>query len=78
MASSNGGRPMTRSVDVFFDLHLNKRLANNRDASDFRCHRAHLNITQIDCDFRRRDAHVAAPYRGHVLVLTTLVQELYA
>ena len=30
-------RPVTRSFDVFFDLHLNKRLSNdNRDAGDLR------------------------------------------
>ena len=45
--------------------------ANNRDAGDFRCHRAHYAITLMDRDFRRRDAHVAAPYWGHDLVLTT-------
>ena len=32
-------RPVTRSFDVFFDLHLNKRV-NNREAGDLRCHRA--------------------------------------
>ena len=24
-------RPVTRSFDAFFELHLNKRLSNNRD-----------------------------------------------
>ena len=46
-------------------------VANNQDADDFRCHRAHYDITLMDRDFRRRDAHVAAPYWGHDLVLTT-------
>ena len=45
--------------------------ANNRDAGDFRCHRAHYDTTLMDHDFRRPDAHVAAPYSGHDLVLTT-------
>ena len=63
-------RPVTLSVDVFFDLRLNKRYANDRDAGDFRCHRAHYDITIMDRDFRRRDTHVAAPHWGHVLVLT--------
>ena len=38
-------RPVTRSLDVFFDLRLNKRLGNNRDASDLRRHRAHYGVT---------------------------------
>ena len=29
-------RPGTRSFDVFFDLHLNNRLSNNREAGDLR------------------------------------------
>ena len=45
--------------------------ANNPDAGDFRCHCAHYDITLMDRDFRRRDAHVAAPCWGHDLVLTT-------
>ena len=45
--------------------------ANNRDAGDFRCHRTHYDITLMDRDFRRCDAHVAVPYWGHDLVLTT-------
>ena len=36
-------RPMTRSFDVFFDLRLNKRWVNNREAGDLRRHRAHCN-----------------------------------
>ena len=34
-------RPMTRSFDIFFDLRLNKRSSNNRDAGDLRRNRAH-------------------------------------
>ena len=34
-------RPVTRSFDVFFDLRLNKRMSNSRDAGDLRRHRAH-------------------------------------
>ena len=34
-------RPVARSFDVFFDLHLNKRLGNNREAGDLRRYRAH-------------------------------------
>ena len=38
-------RPVMRSFDVFFDLHLNERLANNREAGDLRRHRAHYDVT---------------------------------
>ena len=38
-------RTLTRSFDVFFDLRLNKRLFNNRDAGDLRRHRAHYDVT---------------------------------
>ena len=31
--------------DVFFDLRLNKRLSNNREAWDLRRHRAHFDVT---------------------------------
>ena len=34
-------RPVTRSFDVIFDLRLNKRWVNNREAGDLRRHRAH-------------------------------------
>ena len=37
-------RPVTWSFDVFFDLRLNKRLINNREAGDFRRHRAHYDV----------------------------------
>ena len=38
-------RLMTRSVDVFFDLRLNKRLStHNRKAGDLRCYRAHYDV----------------------------------
>ena len=40
-------RPVTRSFDVFFDLHPNKRLGwvNNGEAGDLRRHRAHYDVT---------------------------------
>ena len=38
-------RPVTRSFGVFFDLRLNKRLSNNRNAGDLRRHHAHHDIT---------------------------------
>ena len=41
-------RPVTRSFDVFFDLRLNKRWVNTREASDLRRHRAHHDITVMN------------------------------
>ena len=38
-------RPATRSFDVFFDLRLNKRSSNNREAGDLRRYRAHYDVT---------------------------------
>ena len=38
-------RPVTRSFDVFFDLHLNNGWVNNRDAGDLRRHCAHYDTT---------------------------------
>ena len=37
-------RPLTRSFDVFFDLHLNKRITNNLDVVDLRRHGANYNV----------------------------------
>ena len=40
-------RPVSQSFDVFFDLCLNKRLVNNRDAGDLRRHLAHYDVTAM-------------------------------
>ena len=74
--SSNGGFPLTKASDLERGCFLwsapeQTAKQNNRDGGDFRCHRAHYDITLMDRDFRRRDAHVAAPYWGPDLVLTT-------
>ena len=37
-------RTVTRNFDVFFDLRLNKRWVNNREAGDLRRHRAHYDV----------------------------------
>ena len=37
-------RPVTRSFDIFFDLHPNKRLSVG-EAGDLRRHRAHYDVT---------------------------------
>ena len=36
--------PVTRSFDVFSDLHLNQQLSKHWDAGDLRCHRAHDDV----------------------------------
>ena len=38
-------RPVTRSFDVFFDLHLINGWVNIDEASDLRRHRAHYDVT---------------------------------
>ena len=38
-------RPVTRSFEVFFDLGLNKRVSNNREAGDLRPQWAHYDAT---------------------------------
>ena len=48
-------RPVTRSFDVFFDLHLNNRWVNIRVADDLRRYRAHYDVTimwQISFDIK--------------------------
>ena len=37
--------PVTRSFDVFSDLHPNKSWANNGEAGDLRRNRAHYDVT---------------------------------
>ena len=37
-------RPVTRSFDILFDLRLNKRLSNNREAGDVRRHRTYYDV----------------------------------
>ena len=37
-------RPVARSFNVFFDLRLNKRLSNQREAGDLRRYRAHYDV----------------------------------
>ena len=38
-------RPVTRSFDVFFDLHLNQQLSKHKgDAGDLRRHRTHYDV----------------------------------
>ena len=38
-------RPVMCSLDVFFDLHLNKQLSKQSNTSDLRCHHAHNDVT---------------------------------
>ena len=39
--------PVTRGFGVFFDLRLNKRLSNDREAGDLRRHRGHYDVNVI-------------------------------
>ena len=41
-------RPVTRSFDIFFDLRLDKRWINNREAGDLRRYFAHCDVTVMD------------------------------
>ena len=41
-------RPVTRSFDVFFDVHLNKQLSKYGEVGDLRCHFAHFDVTVIE------------------------------
>ena len=47
-------RPVTRSFDVFFDLHLNKRLSKNREAGDLRRYRAHYDVIGMATNKEKR------------------------
>ena len=41
-------KPVKRSFDVFFDVHLNNGWVNNGEAGDLRRHRAHYDVTVVD------------------------------
>ena len=41
-------RPVTRSFDVFFDLHPINDWVNNGEAGDLRHHGAHYDVTVMD------------------------------
>ena len=43
-------RPVTRSFDVFFDLHPINGWVNNGEAGDLRRHRVHYDVTVMDVD----------------------------
>ena len=62
-------RPVTRSFDVFFDLHINGWL-NNREAGDLKRHRAHYDLIVITEAARGRELY----YGG--LTLSTVRDEV--
>ena len=41
-------RPVTRGFDVYFDMHQNKRLSNNREAGDLRRHHTHYDVIVME------------------------------
>ena len=45
LAICAGNSPVTRSFDVFFDLHPNKRLSKHGEADDLRRHHARYDVT---------------------------------
>ena len=49
-------RPVTQSFDVFFDMRLNKRLVNNREAGDLKRYRAHYDVIVMVNPIGRRQA----------------------
>ena len=69
-SSSNDGFLLTKASDAergCFLWSAPEQTAKQKSKSRW----FHYHITLMDRDFRRRDAHVAAPYWGHDLVLTT-------
>ena len=54
-------RPVAWSFDVFFDLRLNKRLSNNREAGDLRRHSAPYDATVMIMDWCK----IISEYRTH-------------
>ena len=43
-------RPVKRSFDIFFDLHLNKRLSKRGEAGNLRRHLADYDVTVMPID----------------------------
>ena len=64
-------RPVTRSFDVFFDLCLNKRLSNTRDAGDLRRHCSHYDVIVMEdflsCYSKRLQTNQALVLRLHCM-----------
>ena len=61
-------RPLTRSFNVFFDLHLINCWVNNGEAGDLRCHHDHYDITIMMCILEKTDwAIMGLDHTGNVL-----------
>ena len=45
--------PVTQSIDVLFDLRLNKPWVNNHEAGDLRRYRAHYDVIVMVSMFQR-------------------------
>ena len=65
-------RPVTRSFDVFFDLCLNKRLRNNREAGDLRRHQAHYDVTVMDNHVLQNTKANKLPFNMCVAVISLI------
>ena len=62
-------RPVTRSFDIFFDLLLNKRLRNNREAGDLRCHRGHYAVNVMSRFVTRKQPTGSCLLRSVMVIL---------
>ena len=60
-------RPVMRSFDVFFDLRLNKRLLNNREAGDLRRNQAHYDVIVMWCPSGVNVLQMSTPLATHFL-----------
>ena len=62
-------RPVTWSFDVFFDLPLNKRWVNNREAGDLRRYRTHYGVIVMSSFESIRSSGVTSFYASTLWVL---------
>ena len=67
-------RPVGRRFDVFFDLRLNKRLSNNREAGDLRRYRAHCDVTIIFVSHQSRESTLVHQPRRQTLLCSDSIQ----
>ena len=61
-------RPVTRSFDVCFDLYLNKRWVNNREAGDLRRIRPHYDVTVMNYDISPSQQETDTPRWSNYMV----------
>ena len=59
--------PVTRSFDIFFDRHLNKRLSKHRETGDLRRRRAPYDITVMSNHASR--AYICETSKGSLAIM---------